>query len=296
MYPGFVPEVRLVQSPEQPGSGVAIIRIYESPQAPHAIQNSTRVYIRTGQHSLPEDLADLPRLERLLRRRSEREARRDREIGATRERAMTLFPTWTWSALAVSPLYPDADLRVPKAILKWARERFTQRTFYPRAGGASSAAFRPKAANEPKARLGRYIELGAKGLAYFASSWETEAAAQDSQSLNLLQVVHALARDLEDSALFLEWLGFQGHVQIQYALEGAGGLRLVWPHYPDSVPGLLPSDYDHRASATRTADSLTSNELVLELINELRWSMGYGEFTRLDWFSSVIQSARQEQR
>src|SRR5207248_10993980 len=123
IYPGFVPDVRLVELPDRPGHGVAVVSVHESPQAPHTIQNSTRVYVRTGQHSMPEDLADLSRLERLLRRRSEREAERDRAIEAAQERTEGLFPRYTWSALAVSPLYPDAEMKTPRAVLEWARAR-----------------------------------------------------------------------------------------------------------------------------------------------------------------------------
>jgi hypothetical protein len=218
VYPGFIPDVRLVENPERPGHGVAVVMVHESPQAPHAIQNSTRVYVRTGQHSTPEDLADLPRLERLIRRRSEREAQRDSAIEDAQGRTMSLFPTYTWSALAVSPLYPDAQLKAPRAVLEWARTRFNLRRFYPRAGGATSTEFLAPAANEPRGRLDRQIELSATGLSYFASSCDVDDSERGARTLNLQQLTCAAARDLEDASQFLDWLGFHGHVRIQLAL------------------------------------------------------------------------------
>ena len=50
---------------------VVVVRVNESPQAPHAIQNSTKVYIREGSITQPYELAAIGRIEHLLKRREE---------------------------------------------------------------------------------------------------------------------------------------------------------------------------------------------------------------------------------
>ena len=50
IYPAVMPEVIILDLPTNPNNVVIIIRVDESSQAPHAIQNSTRVYIRTGEY------------------------------------------------------------------------------------------------------------------------------------------------------------------------------------------------------------------------------------------------------
>ena len=63
-----IPEV-IIRDVPNTNNVVVIIRVDESPQAPHAIQNSTRVYIRTGSITQPYELADIDRIEYMLKRR-----------------------------------------------------------------------------------------------------------------------------------------------------------------------------------------------------------------------------------
>lgn len=71
IYPSVMPEVILVDVPGT-DNVVIVVRVDESIQAPHAIQNSTRVYIRAGSVTQPyekPELAEMNRIEYLLNRR-----------------------------------------------------------------------------------------------------------------------------------------------------------------------------------------------------------------------------------
>ena len=73
IYPPVIPEVIKV---DVPGSEqiVVIVRVEESVCAPHAIQNSTRVYIRVGSVTQPykkPELSELDRIEYLFKRRQD---------------------------------------------------------------------------------------------------------------------------------------------------------------------------------------------------------------------------------
>ena len=76
IYPALSPEVVIVENPLAPGTGVVLVRVEESIQAPHAIQNSTEIYVRRGDLSRPEEFASLAWIEHLLQRRSAPEAKR----------------------------------------------------------------------------------------------------------------------------------------------------------------------------------------------------------------------------
>ena len=71
IYPSVRPEVITCDVPGETGNVVAVVRVEESQQAPHAIQNSTRVYVREGSVTQPYELADIGRIEYLLKRREE---------------------------------------------------------------------------------------------------------------------------------------------------------------------------------------------------------------------------------
>lgn len=70
IYPGVIPEIRVVDVPNS-GNVVVVVRVDESVQAPHAIQNSTRVYIRTGSITDPYELSDIDRISHMLKRRED---------------------------------------------------------------------------------------------------------------------------------------------------------------------------------------------------------------------------------
>lgn len=73
IYPSVIPEVILVDVPGTENV-VIVVRVDESIQAPHAIQNSTRVYIRAGSITQPyekPELAEMNRIEYLLNRRQD---------------------------------------------------------------------------------------------------------------------------------------------------------------------------------------------------------------------------------
>ena len=70
IYPGVIPEIKVVDVPNS-NNVVVIVRVDESVQAPHAIQNSTRVYIRTGSITNPYKLSDMDRISHMFKRRED---------------------------------------------------------------------------------------------------------------------------------------------------------------------------------------------------------------------------------
>ena len=66
IYPSVMPEVILIDVPDS-DNVVIVVRVDESIQAPHAIQNSAKVYIRTGSVTQPYELSDIDRIEYMLK-------------------------------------------------------------------------------------------------------------------------------------------------------------------------------------------------------------------------------------
>lgn len=85
IYPPVLPSVRIVDIPES-DKVLVVIKISESAESPHAIENSTKVYIRTGSQSRPYDLADIDRIEYLLNRREKPKEFRDKILARSKKR------------------------------------------------------------------------------------------------------------------------------------------------------------------------------------------------------------------
>ena len=71
IYPPIMPEVIICDVPGETDKVVVVVRVEESQHAPHAIQNSTKVYVRQGSTTPPYELAEIDRIEYLLKRREE---------------------------------------------------------------------------------------------------------------------------------------------------------------------------------------------------------------------------------
>ena len=117
IYPPVTPEVRVFDVPRNADKVVVIVRVDESVQAPHAIQNSTKVYIRVGSTS---QLADIDRIEYLLTRRKRPQALCEQILNRIEERvnghssySSFIYPYIT---LIARPTFPYRPLISPSAI------------------------------------------------------------------------------------------------------------------------------------------------------------------------------------
>lgn len=91
IYPGVIPEIKVVDVPNS-NKVVVIVGVDESVQAPHAIQNSTRVYIRTGSITEPYELSDMGRISHMLKRREDSEIVAQQILNQIEERISNVVP------------------------------------------------------------------------------------------------------------------------------------------------------------------------------------------------------------
>ena len=93
IYPGVMPEVKIVDVPNSENF-VVVVRVDESIQAPHAIENSTQIYIRTGSTTEPYDLAEMDRIAYMFKRREDSQVVARQILDRIEERISKLEPAW----------------------------------------------------------------------------------------------------------------------------------------------------------------------------------------------------------
>ena len=95
IYPGVIPEIKLVDVPAS-GNVVVIIRVDESVQAPHAIEQSTKVYFRSG--SITQlyklELANVDRISYMLKRREDSQVFAQQIFNQIEERISNIDPAY----------------------------------------------------------------------------------------------------------------------------------------------------------------------------------------------------------
>lgn len=89
--PAVLPEVRAVPISSNPDKVIVVVNVEESVASPHAIENSTQVYYRTGNQSNPYELAKIDMIEHLFRKRQQPEELKNKLIENSRERFITHF-------------------------------------------------------------------------------------------------------------------------------------------------------------------------------------------------------------
>lgn len=114
------PPVRVAVSPIientlLPGHSLAVVRVDESREAPHAVDDGRKIYERTGSGNKPYYFARLDRIEHLISRRrrieDEREAIRSKAVARGRRLVSRTLKPIVW--VSVIPLYPWRDLCKP---------------------------------------------------------------------------------------------------------------------------------------------------------------------------------------
>jgi hypothetical protein len=106
--PPVIPRIHIIPSDVE-GRSFAVIEVDESWEAPHAIENSTKVYVRTGNAANPYDLANVDLIIELVRRRAEPAAKRQGLLATARNRANNALVTDTrtpYAEMSASPEYP----------------------------------------------------------------------------------------------------------------------------------------------------------------------------------------------
>jgi len=308
IYPELMPEVAVI-----PGDDVdhafLIVSVDESPFAPHAIENSRKVYVRTGDSQNPYDLADLEMLSRLLRRREGIRARwlefvSESEALAQKIGHVTLTP---FVDLTVGPAHAAHKLASREEIYALLRQVHLDPRYQLHRGivlrhPAGAFVSRP----EPE---GTFVNLGEYGLTFWRhvlSDWDPgridgfgNRVPSGGQLYPFWWLVAPVYRALLLTCEFTRAIHFLGQLQIRAQLVNCSNKAFTLATENRSplevtpvvtVVDLVP------ALAYAESDDLPSSvpELCAELLYQLRWPFGAERAHAVDEVQSIVASYLQK--
>ena len=174
IYPPVIPEVIKVNVPESENV-VTIVRVDESVSAPHAIQNSTRVYIRVGSVTQPykkPELSELDRIEYLFKRRQDTQIVTQQILDGIENRSSLIYtlnnPTMK---LIARPVFAYRPVISPTAIYNLYRTH----AYIKRVPGGICRFIEPSRRNNHEFS-DNYLELNEYGIVYYITKlYEDEA-------------------------------------------------------------------------------------------------------------------------
>lgn len=110
IYPAITPAVRILDVAGKDGRVVVVVKVAESTDAPHAVDDATKVYVRVASTTPPYQLADVDRIEYLLKRRQEPERRREELIQQMAQRSLYVVSNPSKVRVVIAPVYPRGAL------------------------------------------------------------------------------------------------------------------------------------------------------------------------------------------
>ena len=240
IYPAVLPEVRIFDVPKTKGKILVVIKVHESMEAPHAIQNSTRIYIRTGSVSNPYDLAEVDRIEYLLQRREKQQKLREQLKQDARNRFEkflgVLRPSQPFTEVCISPVYPYQPLITLDDLYGFSRKIPYNSPHYPSIDD-------PKRITNGICKFyGNHNYFGYReinhyglvftrdGLEKVKSQWRSAATQKDEEKLFLrfTHIVSDIIKSLKLAELFYRECGYIGNIEVEVNLQNIANEYLMY--------------------------------------------------------------------
>lgn len=280
IYPAVIPEVIIRDVPDT-NNVVVIVRVDESPQAPHAIQNSTRTYIRTGSITQPYELAEIDRIEYMLKRREDSQTAIRQICNRTEERIVSFFNTDEPNITGVvHPIFPYRPIISTGDIYEFMKMNDNS---FPFNNWENDFGTRRVEGGVCFMGIGsgqNYWELNEYGIIYYGSTLYKETAKRANEQeeyLHYRQFVSIISELIRGTRSFYEKCGYLGNIEITVRLQQVLGEKLGLYGLVDGTSYIEFDSIKRQqclnsqvsTSAQCLARNLVKKERVIEVVNEL---------------------------
>jgi transcription antitermination factor NusG len=284
IYPPVFPETKVCKFGNTLEKAVVVIRVQESDETPHTVENTTGIYVRVDSQSEPQR-ARYEEIEWLINRRKKAVENRERLLRRVEERfnnqaAKEKFQAF--QSVSVIPVFPHAPLVTLDGLSEIAGKSIVtvnNRIFPPqiqyKAAHESIIYERQDNANS----FLSHIEINLFGLIF---SKQSLCENHNEKKVNLSEVTYLLEGVLRFTLKFYKKIGYLGLILINFSLEGIKGADLTSPRsilWSRGQP-FGRCDLDDLISLERkiTVPDLSEperfDEIVKDLYNEFLWSFG----------------------
>jgi hypothetical protein len=271
--PPVVPRITIVPS-DITGHIFLVIEVDESWEAPHAIENSKRAYVRTGNASNPYDLAEVDLIIELIKRRSEPSSRREHSIALALERAKNVVPDGAVYLLAnIVPSYPRRALCANDTI--WT---FLSNALY--RGGRYFPFQTLRRVEDGVASFNReeeYSQASSFGLMLTKRTMQLHREGQGPEFIVVGDVLRPLVKLFHCANAFYTHVGYRGNVEVAIGLNNVRAQRMPFLRDPYGFRGLDHYEcFEERVlvSQRSSAELLREHgrEIVHDVFRQMCWS------------------------
>ena len=293
IYPPLLPRTTVVPS-DRANRVFLVVEVEESGEAPHAIENSKKVYVRTGNAANPYDLADVDLIIDLVKRRKEPLELRDRLEKSAEGRAdKWVYNPQSYVQVTICPRFPRLALCSSDEVYDFARNTRYRGGHFIDVNNLLRVPDGVAGQIPNRAAAGAaYEEVNRFGLVfartYFGKlPWEGQ---RDVLVLSYGALFHSLCKFLYCAESFYGATGFRGAVLVRVSLHNVAGERMTFYRIRGVIlEDVSPDDFRCIAGVVSTeqlveVDRIVRNKLdvLTDILGELAWSFyqSLAEFPR----------------
>ena len=281
IYRAVMPDVIIIVIPNNPNNVVVVVRVDESLQAPHAIQNSTRIYIRTGSITQPYELAEIDRIEYMLKRREDSHSVSRQILKRIEERAESSFriddPNLT---VIFRPVFPYRPVISGAEIYEYVRE---ERSIPFNDSASEFGTRRVQGGVCFMGRIGRsfYWELNEYGMLYHRwalsrGPWQESNTSRNEDSseeeyLTFGELARVIGEFVPLAQSFYQKCLYSGNIEIIAQLRQVCGEKLKYAdrQHPEEIQRQESVESEILASTQCRPQDLVKAEKLISVVDEL---------------------------
>ena len=281
--PPIMPNIQIVEMENK--KIVVVVSINESIEAPHAIENSKIMYIRTGDFSEPYDLAESKWIEYLFQRRRNANKKKSDIINKINIRCekiklyLASHGKFTFGnpmfEIVVSPSLPHYPLLSLEDTYEFIKKYETNRNPF----GASDKLKRVSQGifsffgNENKFR---YSEINQIGLTSIKKTFGN-ATPNDGYTIEIFRSIITVAEMLRFMQQLYNNANYFGNITVELSLIDIYERKIVFPwtgYEPDEPEDYISYDETMRSEATYAAPNLNDKitEVMVNLFKDIIWA------------------------
>jgi len=276
IFPDVVPYTKLVPS-RVDGKAFLVIQVNESPKAPHAIENSTLVYVRTEGATARTTLADIPRIERMLQRRAEVSRRWDDSFAQSWEFAqlVRVDRKRPFCEVRIGPRFPSEVLTIRESVYDFLSDPKHRSP----AGFHLGELFRtPEGALLARDQnVERFLSITNLGTVHYVEPLDTsDYVHRTAQVLEFWRLAVPILKTLRLAGEFISFVQASCELRIEVFLRNVAGESLSsGPNPLNSGPmRTLAPIVPALAEASSEKISQSAVDIVVNLMYQLRWPFG----------------------
>jgi hypothetical protein len=277
IYPPVFPETKVCRFGNNLEKAVAVIRVQESDETPHSVENTTGIYVRVDSQNEPQR-ARYEEIEWLMNRR--KKAVENREILLRRaEERFNNQPTKknfkAFQCVSVIPVFPHAPLVALENLRDIADKSKVHTGDFPPAGPYETA-HESIVYETHYSEFLNYTEINQYCLIFSKQSlWMND----NEKKVYLFETSKLVKDVLKYSLKFYKKVGYFGLILIRLSLDGIKGGVLTTsnrPPFSDRPSGTPVIDDFISLERKITVNELSErfDEIVKDLFNEFLWSFG----------------------